>query len=82
MILPLEDRDAAAAPAYLLRGALITDGTCTPDCVVAVKGGRIAYAGPSGGFDAAHFPDAEELPLPPGSSLLPWRRGRRIPGRQ
>ena len=70
MILPLEDREAAA-PAYILRGALLTDGACTPDSVVAVKGGRIAYAGPGSGFDAAHFPDAEELPLPPGSSLLP-----------
>ena len=70
MILPLEDREAAA-PAYILRGALITDGDCTPDCVVAVNGGLIAYAGPGDGFDAAHFPGAEELPLPPGSSLLP-----------
>jgi len=70
MILPLEDREAAA-PAYILRGALITDGDCTPGCVVAVNGGLIAYAGPGDGFDAAHFPGAEELPLPPGSSLLP-----------
>ena len=70
MILPLEDREAAA-PAYILRGVLITDGDCTPGCVVAVNGGLIAYAGPGDGFDAAHFPGAEELPLPPGSSLLP-----------
>ena len=71
MFLTLEDREAAAAPGYILRGALLTDGARTPDCVVAVDGGRIAYAGPGGGFDAAHFPGAEELPLPPDSSLLP-----------
>ena len=66
-----ESRETAAAPAYVLRGTLVTDGACTADAVVAVKGGRIAYAGPGSGFDAAQFPDAEELPLPPGSSLLP-----------
>jgi N-acetylglucosamine-6-phosphate deacetylase len=71
MILTLEDREAAAAPAYLLRGTLLSDGAVTPDSVVAVKDGRIAYAGPGGGFDAGHFPGAEELPLPHGSSLLP-----------
>ena len=60
-----------AAPAYLLRGDLLTDGTATPDAVVAVTGGRIAYAGPVSGFDAKHFPDAEDVPLPPGTSLLP-----------
>jgi N-acetylglucosamine-6-phosphate deacetylase len=67
----LEDRDAAAAPAYVLRGALLSDGAFTPDSVVAVKDGRIAYAGPGGGFDPGQFPGAEELPLPHGSSLLP-----------
>ncbi|MGP4030768.1 N-acetylglucosamine-6-phosphate deacetylase [Pseudarthrobacter sp. 1C304] len=60
-----------AAPAYVLRGALLTDGACTADAVVAVTGGRIAYAGPAGGYDAAQFTGAEEIPLPPGSSLLP-----------
>jgi N-acetylglucosamine-6-phosphate deacetylase len=60
-----------AAPAYLLRGDLLTDGTATPDSVVAVTGGRIAYAGPVSGFDAKQFPGAEEVPLPPGTSLLP-----------
>jgi N-acetylglucosamine-6-phosphate deacetylase len=60
-----------AAPAYVLRGALLTDGARTPDSVVAVTGGRIAYAGPGSGYDPAQFPGAEELPLPPGSSLLP-----------
>jgi N-acetylglucosamine-6-phosphate deacetylase len=71
MILTPERRDAATAPAYILRGALLTDGAFTADAVVAVSGGRIAYAGPGGGYDAAQFPDAEQLPLPPGSSLLP-----------
>ena len=60
-----------AAPAYVLRGALLTDGHRTADSVVAVAGGRIAYAGPSSGYDVAQFPGAEELPLPPGSSLVP-----------
>ncbi|BCW69089.1 amidohydrolase family protein [Arthrobacter sp. NicSoilB8] len=66
-----ESRETVAAPRYLLRGSLLTDGTCSPDSVVAVTGGRIAYAGPGNGFDAAQFPGAEELPLPPGSLLLP-----------
>ncbi len=66
-----ESRDAATAPVYVLRGALLTDGACTANAVVAVSGGRIAYAGPGGGFDASQFPGAEELPLPPGTSLLP-----------
>ncbi len=64
-----ESRDAA--PAYVLRGALLTDGARASDSVVAVTGGRIAYAGPGSGYDPAQFPGAEELPLPPGSSLLP-----------
>jgi N-acetylglucosamine-6-phosphate deacetylase len=71
MPLTLEDRDAAAAPAYLLRGTLLSDGAAGQDSVVAVKDGRIAYAGPGDGFDAGQFPGAEELPLPDGSSLLP-----------
>ncbi|MFF2242859.1 N-acetylglucosamine-6-phosphate deacetylase [Arthrobacter sp. NPDC058130] len=65
-----ESRETAA-PAYVLRGTLVTDGASTADSVVAVKGGRIAYAGPYSGFDAAQFPGAEELPLPDGSSVLP-----------
>jgi N-acetylglucosamine-6-phosphate deacetylase len=65
-----------AAPAFVLRGTLLTDGASTADSVVAVAGGRIAYAGPGSGYDAtqfpgAHFPAAAEIPLPPGSSLLP-----------
>lgn len=60
-----------AAPAYVLRGTLLTDGTRAADSVVAVAGGRIAYAGAGSGYDATQFPGAEELPLPPGSSLLP-----------
>lgn len=71
MIPSLEDRAAAGAPAYLLRGDLLTDGAVTPDAVVAVRYGRIAYAGAGSGFDAAQFPGSEEVPLPPGSSLLP-----------
>lgn len=71
MIPSLEDRAAAGAPAYLLRGDLLTDGAVTPDAVVAVRYGRIAYAGAGSGFDAAQFPGWEEVPLPPGSSLLP-----------
>lgn len=59
------------APAFVLRGTLLTDGASTADSVVAVTGGRIAYAGPGGGYDATQFPGAEELTLPPGSSLLP-----------
>jgi N-acetylglucosamine-6-phosphate deacetylase len=60
-----------SAPAYVLRGALLTDGARTADAVVAVRGGRIAYAGPAGGYNAAQFPGAREIPLPPGSSMLP-----------
>ncbi|RKR20042.1 N-acetylglucosamine-6-phosphate deacetylase [Arthrobacter oryzae] len=71
MIPSFEDREAAGAPAYLLRGTLLTDGAVTPDAVVAVHDGRIAYAGPCSGFDAARFPGSEEVPLPAGSSLLP-----------
>ncbi|HEX9225715.1 MAG TPA: amidohydrolase family protein [Arthrobacter sp.] len=66
-----ESRQADTAPAYVLRGALLSDGAYDADSVVAVRDGRIAYAGPGRGFDAAHFPDAQEIPLPRGSSLLP-----------
>ncbi|MET1021789.1 MAG: amidohydrolase family protein [Arthrobacter sp.] len=64
-----ESRDPA--PAYVLRGTLLTEGNRAADSVVAVAGGRIAYAGPGSGFDPAQLPDAEDLPLPAGSSLLP-----------
>ncbi|MET1064566.1 MAG: amidohydrolase family protein [Arthrobacter sp.] len=57
--------------AYVLRGTLLTDGTGAPDSVVAVAAGRIAYAGPGSGYDPAQHPDAEDVPLPPGSFLLP-----------
>ncbi|MCB5293422.1 N-acetylglucosamine-6-phosphate deacetylase [Arthrobacter sp. SO3] len=57
--------------AYLLAGTLISDGTAAADSVVAVTDGRIAYAGPRAGFDAAGFRGARELELPPGSSILP-----------
>ncbi|MDP9980989.1 N-acetylglucosamine-6-phosphate deacetylase [Pseudarthrobacter oxydans] len=66
-----ESRQTDTAPAYVLRGALLSDGAYVADSVVAVRDGRIAYAGPGSGFNAAHFPDAQEIPLPPGSSLLP-----------
>src|SRR3954447_13253450 len=62
MTLPHKDREAVAAPAFVLRGALITDGGYTAGSVVAVKDGRIAYAGPASGFDVAQFPGAEDLP--------------------
>lgn len=66
-----QSRQAATASAYVLRGTLLSDGGCAADSVVAVADGRIAYAGPGSGFDAAQFPDAQEIPLPHGSSLLP-----------
>lgn len=66
-----QSRQAATASAYVLRGTLLSDGACAADSVVALADGRIAYAGPGSGFDAAQFPDAQEIPLPHGSSLLP-----------
>ena len=66
-----ERRSAAPGSSYVLAGTLISDGQATADSVVAVAGGRIAYAGPSRGFDAAGFRGARELTLPPGSSILP-----------
>lgn len=64
---------SAAAPgsAYVLAGSLISDGHAAADSVVAVADGRIAYAGPKRGFDAAGFRGAREVTLPPGSSILP-----------
>ena len=61
----------APASAYVLAGTLISDGHTTADAVVAVAGGRIAYAGPRRGFGAAAFRAAREITLPPGSSILP-----------
>ena len=66
-----ELRPAAPGSSYVLSGTLISDGHATADSVVAVADGRIAYAGPGRGFDAAGFPGARELTLPPGSSILP-----------
>ena len=62
---------AAPASSYVLAGTLISDGHTVADAVVAVAGGRIAYAGPSRGFGAAGFRGAREIILPPGSSILP-----------
>lgn len=64
-------RAAAPASSYVLAGTLITDGHTTADAVVAVAGGRIAYAGPRRGFGAAGIRGAREITLPPGSSILP-----------
>lgn len=58
-------------PALVLSGTVISDGAACPDAVVAVLGDRIVYAGPRSGFDASALPDAEEMELPPGSSILP-----------
>jgi N-acetylglucosamine-6-phosphate deacetylase len=66
-----DPRDAATPGAYLLSGTLISDGHAQADSVVAVTDGRIAYAGPRRGFRAADFPDAEEISLPAGGSILP-----------
>ncbi|MDR7083476.1 N-acetylglucosamine-6-phosphate deacetylase [Arthrobacter ginsengisoli] len=57
--------------AYVLAGTLISDGYAAADSVVAVADGRIAYSGPRSGFNAAGFRGAEELDLPPGSSIFP-----------
>ena len=61
----------ARGSAYVLSGTVISDGAACPDSVVAVVGDRIVYAGPRSGFDASALPDAEELALPEGSSILP-----------
>lgn len=66
-----DPRGAAVPAAYLLAGTVISDGRAQPDSVVAVADGRIAYAGPRHGFRPADFPAAEEIRLPPGSSILP-----------
>ncbi|MCX6499570.1 MAG: amidohydrolase family protein [Arthrobacter sp.] len=64
-------RGTSPAAAYLLSGTMISDGHAHADSVVAVSEGRIAYAGPRRGYRAADFPQAEEIRLPPGSSILP-----------
>ncbi|MDI3212179.1 N-acetylglucosamine-6-phosphate deacetylase [Arthrobacter sp. AL12] len=64
-------RAPTPASAYVLAGTLISDGHTTADAVVAVAGGRIAYAGPRRRFGAAAFRGAQEITLPPGSSILP-----------
>lgn len=63
--------EAAPAGSYILRGTTLTDGETCVDSVVAVAGGRIAYAGPRSGFDSAAFDGAEDLELPPGTLILP-----------
>jgi N-acetylglucosamine-6-phosphate deacetylase len=69
MLTPKPGESSAAA--YVLSGAMITDGMLHDDAVVAVAGGRISYAGPRAGYRPAEFPEAHELQLPPGSSILP-----------
>lgn len=64
-------RDPAPGTTYVLAGTLVSDGSAAADSVVAVADGRIAYAGPRGGFNAARFRGVKALKLPPGSSLLP-----------
>lgn len=64
-------RGTSTTAAYLLSGTMISDGQSHADSVVAVGHGRIAYAGPRRGYRAADFPEAEEIHLPPGSSILP-----------
>ncbi|MCB5273648.1 N-acetylglucosamine-6-phosphate deacetylase [Arthrobacter sp. SO5] len=44
--------EAAPRESYILRGTMLTDGFSYADAVVAVAGGRIAYAGPRTGFNA------------------------------
>ena len=61
----------AHGPALILSGTVISDSAACPDAVVAVLDDRIVYAGPRSGFDASALPDAEEMELPAGSSILP-----------
>lgn len=63
----------APAGRQLLFGTVVSDGALHEDAVVAVDGGRIAYAGPAAGFGGgrAGFADAPALPLPPGALILP-----------
>lgn len=64
-------RTAAPESSYVLAGTLISDGHAIANAVVAVAGGRIAYAGSERSFGAAAFRGAREITLPPGSSILP-----------
>lgn len=68
---PNNTHEPVVGSAYVLAGTLISDGAAAADSVVAVADGRIAYAGPRSGFDPTPFRGAEELELPPGSSILP-----------
>ena len=58
---------------HLLYGTLVSDGAVQHDAVLAVAGGRIAYAGPAAGFSpgTAGFGDAPAPELPPGALILP-----------
>lgn len=58
-------------PGYVLRGTVITDGSVRTDNVVAVRGDRIVYAGPSNSYDAGQFKDASEFTVPDGGAILP-----------
>lgn len=55
----------------VLYGTIVSDGVRTPDAVLAVAGGRVAYAGPAGSFRSGSFSGAEVWKLPPGSLILP-----------
>jgi N-acetylglucosamine-6-phosphate deacetylase len=58
------------AARFTVRGRLVSDGDSVPDGLVAVEGGRIAYAGPAAGFDAAGF-DGERAAAPEDALILP-----------
>lgn len=62
--------EAAPGENYVLRGTLLTDGDSRTDSVVAVTGGRIAYAGPRSGFDGVAF-EGVEIELPQDTLILP-----------
>ncbi|GAA4731685.1 amidohydrolase family protein [Modestobacter marinus] len=53
------------APGPVLRGRLVTGGSVVDDGVLAVTGGRVAFAGPAGEWDGVLPPPA------PGTLLLP-----------
>ena len=62
----------APAGRQLLFGTVVSDGALQEDAVVAVDGGRIAYAGAAAGFPgAADFADAPAVPLPSGALIVP-----------
>lgn len=60
-----------ATGSCLLAGTVLTDGGRVEDGLVAVAGGRIAYAGPRAGFEPASLPGIAQVDLPPGSMILP-----------